>query len=330
MKTTIKQVAKLANVSTATVSKYLNGVKLKEKNEEAVKKAIEALDYKVNSFARGLRSHRSMTIGVLIPELSNLFATQIISEVENAIMHHGYSTIVCDYKSDPVLEKQKLHFLLNKMVDALVIVPTGISEYDILDINIPVVFVDQIISSDNTNCIYIDNQKAVFEACEYLIENGHRKIGILCGPQNIYTAKERTMGYIKAMQKHNIAINDNYIKVSTLDAASGCNMTDELLKSDITAIIATNNELTVGAVIALNKANINIPGDISFIGFDNKELAEAVKPRLSVIVQPIEEIGRKTAEILIGNLDGEFVDKSNIKLSAKLLKMDSVKNIFVP
>lgn len=324
---TIKQVAERAGVSTATVSKYLNGIQLKERNEKAVKSAIEELDYKVNSFARSLRNHRSMTIGVLIPELSNLFATQIISEIENSIMNLGYSTIVCDYKGDCELEKKKLRFLIDKMVDALVIIPFGITKEDIENVDIPVVFIDRKVICKNANNIYIDNRLAVFEVCEYLIENGHLNIGILCGPQNVFTSQERLSGYKTALKTHCIDVNDDFIKIGEYDVGVGYTMTKEIIRSGITALIATNYELTMGAVIALNEADIAIPDELSFVGFDAKEFALAVKPKLSVVIQPIEAIGRKAARILAERLDGAMYEVQNVRFGAELLKMDSVKDI---
>lgn len=324
---TIKQVAERAGVSTATVSKYLNGIQLKERNENAVKSAIEELDYKVNSFARSLRSHKSMTIGVLIPELSNLFATQIISEIENSIMHLGYSTIVCDYKGDCKLEKEKLSFLIDKIVDALVIMPFGITKEDVADIDIPVVFIDRKVISQNANNIYIDNQAAIIEVCEYLIENGHSNIGILCGTQSVFTARERLNGYKTALKMHCIDINDDFIKIGKYDVGTGYTMTKEIIGSGVTALIATNYELTMGAVIALNEANIIIPDELSFVGFDAKEFALALKPKLSMVIQPIEEMGRKAAQILTKRLTGDMYEVQNVRFGARFLKKDSVKNI---
>jgi LacI family transcriptional regulator len=327
MGATIKQVAEYAGVSTATVSKFLNGARLKEKNEQAVKEAIEILDYKVNSFARGLRNNKSMTVGILIPELPSLFATQIISEIENFIMGFGYSTIVCDYKSDRGLEKTKLKFLLNKMVDALVIMPLGLTSEDISDINIPVVFIDRPVEGVAADAVFIDNQRSVFEACEYLIENGHRKIGVLCGPADIYTARERFLGYKIAMEKHKISVQKEWVRFGEYQVSSGYSMTEEIVESGITALVATNYELTMGSMIALNELNIHIPEKLSFVGFDNQELATAVKPKLSVVIQPIYEIGEKVAQLLMSRLNNEDFKTQHIELNAALIKMDSVKNI---
>lgn len=325
---TIKEVARMAGVSTATVSKYLNGVNLKERNRIAVQNAIETLDYKLNPTAQGLRKGKTMTIGVLLPELNNLFAMSIVSVIEDILIKKGYSTIICYYKSDKNQEFKKLHFLLNKMVDGIIAMPYYLKSEDFKNIKIPVVFVDRKPHED-CSCVLIDNKEASYEATQHFIKNGHSKIGILLGPRDVYTAKERYKGYCDAFTDNGIPLVERYVMSGEYDVMSGHDMTLELIrqKDCPTAIFATNYELTLGAVIALNEKNINIPDEISFIGFDNLELAQVVKPRITIVAQPVQQLGKEVARLILESIENNQRRKSMIELKANLIVQDSVKRI---
>ena len=323
----IKDVAKLAGVSTATVSKYLNGIKLKEKNRAAVEDAIEKTGYKLNSIARGLRTSKSMTIGILIHELDNLFATSVVSAIENILLNEGYSTIICDYKSQKELEIQKLKFLRDKMVDGIIYVPTHITKEEIATIDLPIVFIDRMIDGINSDFVLIDNFSASYEATEYLIKNGHEKIGILCGPENLYTFRERLKGYKQAISDNKIKINNNMIITTDNNIKSGYSMALNLIEKRPTALFSTSYELTLGAIIAINEKNISIPADISFVGFDNLDIAKIVKPKLSIVTQPNEQIGKTAAEILLNKIKDKTASSEISTLKTNLIKQDSVKKI---
>ncbi len=325
----IKQVANMAGVSTATVSKYLNGIRVKDFNKEAIENAITKLEYKRNPTARSLRIHKSMTIGVLIPELDNLFSTSIISIIENIIIKKGYSTIICDYKSDRELEIKKLNFLLDKLVDGIIIMPIYLTKKDIENIDIPIVFIDRRINDVDANCVIIDNEKAAFDATKYLINNGHKDIGVILGPRNVYTSKERFKGYEKAMKEHDIEIKEQYVIHGDYDIKTGHDAAISMMKMNKipTAIFATNYEITLGVIIALNEMNINVPEEVSLVGFDNLEMARVVRPKVTIVTQPIEEIGKRIAQTILRAIETQNREKQCIKLDTELVIQDSVKKI---
>ena len=329
MGVTIKQVAALSGVSTATVSKYLNGVKLKEKNKISVENAIRELGFKANTIARNLRTNKSMTVGILIPELDNIFSTKIISYVENELTPHGYSTIICDYRSNPELEKQKLAFLLDKMVDGLVVMPDKLKNKDIKDLKVPIVFIDRIINDSSESAVLIDNKKATYNATEFLIGNGHRRIGIICGNSDIYTAEERRKGYTEAMVANNIFVDENMVLHGRYDVQTGYTLTQKLMQGQRrpTAIIATNNDITTGSIIALHDMGYTVPDDVSFIGFDNEELSRAMRPELSVVLQPLEEIGKNVAKIILDKMNYNSAPNSYVMLEPIFLSKGSVKRV---
>jgi len=333
MGSTIKDVAKYAGLSIATVSKYINGGRVREKNRQRIEEAIKALDFKVNELARGLKTSRTMTVGVLIPSLENIFFTSIISYVENILLQNRYSTIVCDYRNDTELERIRFEFLIDKMVDGIIMVPYG---EDIVYINkafkknIPVVFIDRMIKGIECDVILADNLNASYNAVEQLIIRGHRRIGIICGPKDIYTTQERLKGYIRVYEDYSLEVDERLIKFGNYDVESGYNLLLKLLEEvpPPSAVFVTNYEMTLGAVMAVNEKNIRIPQDLSLIGFDNIQLAKIVKPSLSIVTQPIQQIGEVAASVLLKRMKGDYSNFPSVyRLKTDLLLRESICRI---
>jgi len=333
MPATIKDIARYTGLSIATISKYLNGGHVLEKNKVLIEEAIEKLNFEVNEIARGLRTNKTMTVGVLIPKLDNIFISKIISSMENYLIENGYSTIICDYQENSKLEKEKIDFLIKKRVDGLVVMPTYITGQEIKKIlkrDIPIVAIDRPLKDIQSDAILVDNLEASYRAVETLIKNGHEKIGIICGPQDIYTAQERLKGYIKAHEDYNIKIKSDYIKIGDYIISTGYSKTIELLemKNPPSALLVTNYDMTVGAIIALNEKDVKIPDELSIIGFDYLEMAKLVKPLLTIVVQPMDQIGETAAKVLLKRLKGQKDDfPKTYKLSTQLFIQNSVKNM---
>ena len=304
-----------------------------KQNKVVIDEAIRALDFKVNEIARGLKPSKTMTIGVLIPSLENIFATTIVSYIENILLESGYSTILCDYKHTPDLEKSKFDFLLHKAVDGIIMMPLEIDAERIqkaLAKNIPVILIDRAMKGLECDVVLVDNLNASYTAVEHLISRGHKRIGIICGPQHIYTAQERLKGYYRVHEDYNLRVEEELVKFGDYELESGYTLLNELLRvsNPPTAIYVTNYEMTLGAVMALNEKNIEVPKEVSFIGFDNIQLAKVVKPSLSVVVQPMQQIGETAAALLLKRLRG---DTGNfpvmLRLKTELLINDSVREI---
>jgi len=332
---TIKDVAKYTGLSTATISKYINGVRVKEKNRKLIEEAIEKLDFRVNEIARGLKTNRTMTVGVLIPSLENIFFTSIVSHIERVLQEHGYSTILCDYNQNCSLENSKFDFLMNKSVDGIILIPLGIDKERIkkaLEREVPVILVDRLLKGLECDVILVDNLNASYDAVEQLIIKGHKRVGIICGPQNLYTAEERLRGYIRVHEDYNMPVDQALIRMGENEIQGGYNGIKELLELENppTAVFATNYEMTVGAIMALNERNVRIPEDISFIGFDNLQLAKVVKPNFHVVVQPIRQIGETTANLLLRRLKKDYGNYPSIsRLKTKLVSGYSIADITV-
>jgi len=328
---TIKDVAKYAGVSTATVSKYINGVAVKEQNKVRIEEAIRVLDFKVNTMARGLKTNKTMTIGVLIPSLENIFATSIVSHIERVFLQNGYSTIICDYNRDIGLENSKFDFLMSKYVDGVIIMPLGITEERVrnaIDMDIPVVLIDRPMKNGGCDVVLVDNLNASYDAVEQLIVKGHREIGIISGPQDIYTAQERLKGYLRVYEDYGLKVNKKNLKYGDYEIQSGYDRMKEFLNSEKLpdAIFITNYEMTIGAVMALNESSVSVPEELSLIGFDNEQLAKIVKPNLAIVVQPIQQIGESAANIILKRLRGDRTKyPSLLRLKTDLLIGQSIR-----
>lgn len=330
---TIKDVAYRTGLSIATISKYINGGNVLEKNKTIIQNTIEELNFTVNQMARGLKTNKTKTIGIVLPNLNNLFFTSIISKIEDVILKDGYGTIICDYKQDYELEKKKLDFLVNKAVDAIILVPLGKEEIEInaiLKNGTPVILIDRLLEKVPCDVVLGDNLNSSYNAVEQLFMLGHKRVGVIVGPKEMYTAEQRLKGYYRVHEDYSFNIDLDLIKYGDYRMDSGYLLFKELLnlKNPPTAIYVTNYEMTLGAVMAINEMNLAIPKDLSIIGFDNMDLVKVINPPLSVVVQPIDSIGEVAAKLLLKRLNG---DKSNFpsinRLKADLIITNSVAKI---
>lgn len=321
MAITIKDIAKATGLGNATISAYLNGVPVRSYNKEKIEKAINELGYIRNDYARGLKTHSSKTIGVLIPELSNIFATTIISEMEEELRDKGYGIIVCDCKTDIQREQEAIRFLLSKMVDGLIIMPVSTSESTFkiaLDNNIPTVVIDRLTNCKKVSHIVINNREVSRNAVKKLIDKGCRKIITISGNEDIYTAYERRQGYIESIKEYK-SQNQSYIYDGNLSVEGGYSATKQSIMEhpDIDGIFVTNYEMTMGSIIALKELGYIIGDTIQFYGFDNVEMSRVFSPKLSTVNQPLLEIGAKSAETILKMIDGN--EPQNIMLQAQIV-----------
>lgn len=335
MSATLKDIARETGLSVATISKYVNGAVLKERNRILVEEAIEKLGYTANEYARGLKSNKSRTIGVVIPELANLFISTIITHVEEVLRHHGYSILICDCHSQEQLEIETMEFLNRKMVDGIINMPVcsdGRHLQAALNKGIPIVLVDRMVPNlvDCTNTVLIDNEKAAFDATTHLLECGHRNIGIIAGNGNVFTTKRRLVGYKAALAAYGIPVNENLIAYGDYGVEGGYSAVQalQMINPDMTALFVTNYEMTLGAVIATGERGIKLPDELSLIGFDNLDLARISHPRLTIVVQPLQEYGAQIANLMLSKLQNEASSESvHTMLQAKIVHGNSVRDL---
>lgn len=332
MAATIKDIAKKTGLGLATISSYLNGGNVREENRIKIEKAIKELHFEVNEIARGLKTNKTKTIGVVIPELSNIFCTEIITIIEDILRNHGYAAIVCDCRTDSKLEKEAVKFLYKKRVDGIINMPVtadGSHLKSFVEKGKPIVLIDRKLNNIQSDCVLVDNILAVKNAIEVLVKNGHEKIGMIAGPQDIFTAQERLLGYRLGLMEAGLIPEERLIAYGDYTIKSGVEQLKELVQNnpDMTAVVVSNGEMTVGALIGINELEISIPEKLSVIGYDNIEFAKAVNPNLTIVTQPTKEIAEHAARIMLERLEGSKNPAETVKLPTEIVHGSSIKNL---
>lgn len=308
MGATIKDIAKRTGLGLATISSYLNGGNVREKNRIKIEEAIEELHFEVNEVARGLKTNRTKTIGILIPELNNIFFAEIITAAEDILRSHGYATMICDCRSDVKREEEAAEFLLHRRVDGMILMPTGAEKKvfkKFARAGKPVVVIDRKMEGIQCDSVLVDNEGAAEDAVNRLIASGHRKIGMISGPEQVYTSFERQKGYEKALKQAEISLEESLVVRGDYTIAGGARAMRKLLEqnTDMTAVFISNYEMMVGAVMEINDSGIKVPEQLSVIGYDNEDFARASVPKLSIVTQPTREIGETAAELMLEKLE---------------------------
>ncbi len=297
----IKDVAKMAGVSPATVSRVMNGTaKVDEEKKERVLEAIEVTGFVPNQVARSLFKKSGKLIGLILPSIKNPFFTQMASAIENTADMYGYRLILCNTGNRPEKEKEALQMLTAMNADGIILTTSNEQIYEyVKNCNIPVIVTDRRIAMDAaTAYIHSDHYQGGRLAAEHLIECGCKNIVCIKGPQDISSARARFEGYCKVCDEKNI-------KIQTIecdyDFNKGLGVAEELLDKypHVDGIIACNDIVAISVYKVLHGKGIKVPEDIQIIGFDNISLSELLTPELTTIAQPIEEIGAKAARLII-------------------------------
>lgn len=322
---TIKDVARLAGVSPATISKFINGGNVLKENADAIQKAIAELDYHVNPFARNLKTQKGRAIGILLPDMTAPFYGSVITAMDKVFREHGLHSLISCYGSNHGLERDNLRFLISNGIDGLIYVPEDLSadEFHELTVKcrIPTIQIDRLIQGLSTDAVLVNNTDAVHSAVSQLIERGHRRIGIITGPKSVYSARERLVGYLRALSDHEILYDDALVISGTQNEfATGYKGFDALMRlSDRpTAIFATNYNITIGLITAARERGYRIPADIDVFGFDGADTCGMMKPAIPVICQPEQEIGQTAATFMIERLSGYNGPPRQVRLTCQV------------
>lgn len=333
MAATMKDIARRTGLGLATISSYFNGGNVREKNRIKIEEAIEELHYEVNEVARGLKTNATRTIGVVIPELNNTFCAEIITGMEDVLRSHGYATIVCDCRTDKKLEREAVEFLTRRRVDGIINMPVdeeGNHLKRFQKTGKPIVLIDRKIQGIDCDSVLVDNKKAAEDAVRYFIGRGHRNIGIIGGPEEVFTAQERMAGYYKALESAGIPVRESLIWHGDYTIQGGVRGLEELVQNnpEMTAVFVTNYEMTMGAMIGVNELGIRIPEQLSMIGFDNLQFARACNPKLTIVAQPTDGIAREVAKVMLNHLENAGETSGELfseKLETEIIAGKSVR-----
>lgn len=307
---TIKDVARMAGVAPSTISKYMNGGNVRQENAESIRKAISVLDYRVDPFARGLKTKRNRSVGVLLPDLAAPFYSNVVMSMSRAMRERDYHCLISCYGANHGMERDNLKFMLTCGIDGLVYAPEDLSaeEFQELTANcgIPIVQFDRAIQGVNIDTVLVDNTEVVYRAVSKLIRCGHTRIAIITGPKSVHTSKERMVGYLRALADGNILYDDSFVVSGQNDFATGYRGCELLMQhSDRpTAVFTTNYDITIGFITAARERGVQIPEDTDVFGFDSVETCSMMHPPLPVVQQPEQLIGKTAAQFLLDRLDG--------------------------
>ncbi|MBU4047478.1 LacI family transcriptional regulator [bacterium] len=333
MNPTIKDVAELVGVHPSTVSRVINDdSRISEKTREKVFLIIKKLGYTPNAIARGLKTKRTHTLGMLIPDITNPFFAEIARGVEDAANKNDFNIILCNTDDRLKKERTYLEILRGKRVDGLILGTAHIKDKSILELeknNFPYILVSRNIEELDKNCVIVDDEAGGIMATEYLIKLGHRRIAHITGPLKIRSALNRLKGYKLALKKYGIEYRDELVGEGDFRIKGGYQVMKRFLKlaEPPTAIFAANDLLALGAMQAIQKKNFHIPEDFSVIGFNDIELASFVYPALTTIRQPMLEMGALAVKMLLRIIEeGEF-NQRKIVLKPKLIIRESCKKI---
>lgn len=321
----IKDVAKIAGVSTATVSRVLaNHPRIKEETRQRVLDAVEQLNYRPNLIARSLRVQKSAKIGLVVSDIRNPFFTAIGRAVEDAAYEQGYSVLMCNTDENPEKEEMYLNLMHDENVAGIIFSPTqqfsaGLKSYRS---NIPFVIIDRAVKSEQIDMVLLDNVAAAYELVNHLIENGYRKLAGLFGNAST-TGKERNKGFQKALTEHQLKPVAEYFIPPRIQ--QGYDATLSLLdqKNRPDAIFTSNSLLTAGAFQAIRDRKLKVPGDVALVGFDETTWGALVDPPLTLISQPTEEIGRTATELLFQRIEEPTRSPKTVILKGTLIARGS-------
>jgi LacI family transcriptional regulator len=328
-KHTMRDVARLAGVSVATVSAVINGTAtVSEGRSKKVRDAMEALDYYPDQVARSLKVGRTDVIGMVVPDITNIFFPQVIRGAEDAARGQGYSVILCDSNEDPDEERRHLDTLFSRRVDGVLLAcsdPSAGYEH-LMRRRFPIVFVDRIPRGLTHGAVSTDNVDAGFRATNHLIELGHERIAFITGQLGLSPHYGRFEGFRNAMQARGYAIREEYLRAGDSQIESGRRLGLELLNLNPrpTAIISSNNRMLLGLMGAIAELGIPCPAGVSTVGFDDSAWTEHFAPGLTVIAQPANEIGRAAFAMLLSRMqpgNGEANDEPDRKLFTAELKV---------
>ncbi len=308
--TTLRDVARRAGVSIATVSYVLNGTRPVSPEVEArVWEAVAALQYRPNRVARGLRRKRTHVLGLIVPDSANPFFAEIARGLEDLSFAHDYSLILCNSDGDPAKEQRYLGVLIEQQVDGIALVSAGAAPAHLAILQqrgIPFVVVDREISGLAADCVLADNFQGGYLATWHLLERGHRRIACITGPPDLTSSADRVRGYRHAMAEAGIELLEEWVYRGDFRAESGYHAARFFLQLPPsirpTAIFACNDLMAIGAMRAIGEVGLSIPHDISLVGFDDIILAAYVIPPLTTVAQPTYEMGRMAGELLLSRI----------------------------
>lgn len=309
----MKDVAELAGVSASTVSHVLNGTrKVSEDTRERVRLAIEELGYEPNLLAKSLKVSRTFTIGLLISDIQNPFFTSVIRGAEDVALSRGYHLFLCNTDEDPNREDEYVRELSKKRVDGLIVASSASRRNHTLQLrleDVPFVFMDREVEGIEADTVSVDNRLGMRLIAEHLTQLGHERVGMVSGPLEKSSGHERYHGLRDALADLGLPLRDSLVRFGDFRVSGGREAAEELLRlpEPPTALVVSNNQMTLGALLAVRELGLRVPDEVSVVSFDDMEWAPLANPPLTALAQPTYEMGATAARILLDKIEKKAI-----------------------
>ncbi|GAA0455946.1 catabolite control protein A [Alkalibacillus silvisoli] len=331
MGVTIYDVAKKANVSMATVSRVINGnTNVKPTTRQKVIDAINELGFRPNAVARGLASRKTTSVGVIIPDISNLFFAELARGIEDIASMYKYHIILSSSDQQKTKELDLLDNMLEKQVDGVIFMGSSVTDEHIEAFdraNVPVILAATVDESQSLPSVNIDYYQAMKEAVESISDDTTSGIGFVTSPLNAKINDMKKQGYIDALKERSLPFNEESIFDGDDSYNSGIEAANQFLSlsQPPKAIIASSDEMALGVIHGAQDNGVKIPEELNVIGFDNTRLANMVRPTLTSVLQPMYDIGAVSMRLLTKLLQGEDIEQEQITLPHRIVERDSTK-----
>lgn len=327
---TVHEVARVAGVSAATVSRFLNGTaRVSLEKRQAIESVIEKLNYKPNVLAQNLKTGSSRTIGVLTQSLVSGYFADALAGVDNALQGTGYAPLIVSGHWHPDEEAERIELLIARRVDGLIILSGKLKDAQILKLSnrVPIVAFGRELASERAYGFSLDNYQGACQAVEHLVLQGHRNIAFISGPTDQQDALARLAGYRDTLAKHQIKEKQQLVVAGDFQESGGLLAVERLLESGqrFSAIFAANDLTAYGARLALYRRGIRVPDDISVIGFDDLHSSMYTTPPLTTVRQPLLDIGQCLGRAILKMIAQEPIDMEVPQLN--LVVRESVRRI---
>ncbi|WP_324716763.1 LacI family DNA-binding transcriptional regulator [Carboxydochorda subterranea] len=329
---TIKEIAAKLGLSASTVSRALNHPEMvAPETRVRVEAAVRRHRYRPSTIARSLRVRNSQTIGLILADITNPFHAELARAVEAIARARGFTVILSNSDEDSERERASLETLLSWRVRGLIIAPCGRNQdllQESLRTGIPVVQVDRVIEGLEADAVLVDNRAGARMAVEHLLELGHRRVAHVAGSLHLTTGARRLEGYRQAMAAGGMAPDEAMVAVGDFREEGGYRATLELFGHSAnrnlpTALFVANNEMAAGAIRALGELGLSVPEDVSFVCFDDSRWARLMRPSLTVVAQPVGDMGRTAAELLLRRIESGRQQPTTYTLQPSLVKRQS-------
>lgn len=328
---TIKDVAKYAGVSVATISRVLNEPdKVSEDTKTKVLKAIEETGYQQNLFGKHLRCKKTNIILVMLTSVVNSFCAKIVNSIDNEAKKHGYSIMICTTNDDPKTEERYLNYVKNRFVDGMIVINSTMNQPQMASLSseFPVIQCSEYADPDTTPYVTINNKQAAKDAVNHLIKNGKKNIMLIgVDDPNIISAKERLEGYKEALKENNIKFDRNKVIFSNFGFRNTQRLMSDYFKDGVNcdAIFAISDKMAAAAIVSLQEKGLKVPEDITIIGFDNTDIAYIFNPTITTVAQPHKEMGKTAFKMLLDRINDKKCE--NCILNHELVIRKSTNNI---